>query len=272
MRPYRIISLFFLLIVFGYFGEHFYLSELEDRAVLSVTSQNQTRSEDDPEPFHLVVQFYDAVEKNNWGKVKDLVTPEWWVEMYRSGYMEKWQTQVRQDPSLDFVMFLATGQKMDERNGLAWAMGKVDWVSSKQKMHDENEILSFTKQKDGWRISSIQVNRPVELVDEFYQTITAGQFEKLPSFLSAPLGQLWKSGELTASLKSDWAKSKTDVYCVFYLEDFVVQENQAWVKGVVLWNPLTPQALETPVTLSLTQTNDLDWKINKISGHWEIEK
>lgn len=190
--------------------------------------------------------------------------------MHRSGFKQKWQSLVAEDPTVNFVMFLVSDQKVDLEDGQAWIRGKVDWVSTRQKMNDEHETIFFVREPDGWKINSIQVNWPVETVETFYEMINEGKFHRMAAFLVPKYRDLLERSEVISSLKSDWKKNRTGVYCVFYLRSFQVRIDSAWVSGEVLWNPLTGRERETPVTIFLKRNGD--WKIEKITGHWEISK
>lgn len=271
MKFYRIISFFLLVSFLGLFSWQFFQLELEKQELTPVSVDPNRINESYQAPFNLVYHFYEAIEKNNWDQVESLVTSVWWGEMHRSGYKQKWQKMIQDDSSIRFMMFLVAGQKIDIDNNFAWVMGKVDWVSSRQIMDDENETVFFIKENNEWKISSIRMNIPVETVDDFYQTINQGNFRQIPSFLTKGLWERIDRGEIIDSLKADWQNNKTGVYCVFYLHDFGISQNEAWVKGDVLWNPLISKVRETPVTIFLTNVNE-GWKIDKITGHWEGEK
>jgi len=272
MKYYRMITFSLLLSFLGLFSWQFFQQEQEERVLATVSVDQKKIDESYQAPFNLVYHFYESIEKNDWDKVKSFVTPVWWGEMHRLGYKQKWQKMVQDDPSIRFVMFLVAGQKIDIDNNFAWVMGKVDWVSSRQIMDDENETVFFIKDKNNeWKISSIRMNIPVETVEDFYQTINQGNFDQIPSFLTKGQWNKIDKGEVIDSLKSDWKNNQTGVYCVFYLHDFGINQNEAWVKGDVLWNPLSSKVRETQVTLFLTNVNK-GWKIDKITGHWEGEK
>lgn len=273
MKYYRIISLSLLLFCFSIFSWQFFQSEQEKEELSPVSARQEMNRLDETfhEPFNLVYHFYQAIEKNDWEKVEGIVTPAWWAEMHRAGYKQKWQKMIQDDPSINFVMFLVASQKIDTENDAAWVLGKVDWASSQKKMDDENETVFFIKQDQKWKISSIRLNMPVEIVEDFYQTIMEGDFRKIPVYLTKEYWDKLDAAEVFDSLQDDWQKNRTGVYCIFYLEDFGASGNRAWVKGDVLWNPLTPKVKETPVTIFLTNT-DKGWKMEKIVGHWEMEK
>ncbi|MDD4752192.1 MAG: hypothetical protein PHT78_02920 [Desulfitobacteriaceae bacterium] len=267
MKAYRLVSGTIVFISFVMFSwwfqkgtEHLYIP----------TASSQVIDEDYQAPFDLVYYFYHAIENNDWDKIKNMVTPEWWAEMHRSGYRQKWQNAVEKDPSLDFVMFLVANQKIDLEDGWAWVMGKVDWVSGKRRIDDENETIFFIRGKDKWMISSIRLNLPVEVVDRFYEAINDGKFQEMMSLVTPEYWELLTRGEIINSLKQDWEKNRTGVYCVFFLNDFGISPYRGWVKGDVLWNPLTDGEKETPVTLILVNENG--WKIEKINGHWNQTK
>ncbi|MGI6066139.1 MAG: hypothetical protein ACOYI2_06570 [Bacillota bacterium] len=266
MKVYRFFSgiiILFSLVMFAWGFQ-------KGMAHLSIPAAGQVIDGDYQAPFHLVYYFYHAIENNDWKKIKTLVTPEWWAEMHRSGYRQKWQNAVKADDSLDFVMFLVANQKVDLENGWAWVMGKVDWVSAKKRIDDENETVFFIRDKDGWKISSIRLNLPVEIVDKFYEAINDGKFRAMSSLVTPQYWELLTRGEVIKSLEKDWGANRTGVYCVFFLNDFGVSSNRGWVKGEVLWNPLTDREKETPVTLILVNENG--WRIDQINGHWQPVK
>jgi len=276
MKYYRLFSFYLLAICFTFFTWQFTQEHLSGHEHSVVTVEQETVEQElvrdnYQAPFNLVFHFYRAIENNDWEKIKDIVTPAWWAEMHRSGYKQKWQKMIEDDPSINFVMFLVAGQKVDLENNYAWIMGKVDWTSAKQKMDDENETVFFVKEGNEWKISSIRINIPVEVVEDFYQVVNEGRFREISSYLTKDLWNKLERGEVIDSLKADWKKNKTGVYCVFYLHDFGITRDQAWVKGDVLWNPLTDRVNETHVTIILENINN-GWKIGKIVGHWEGEK
>ncbi|MGI6684735.1 MAG: hypothetical protein ACOX47_04470 [Bacillota bacterium] len=271
MKYYRLFSFYLLVSLLALFSWQFAKWE-PGKSELSVSvSKQEMIVENYQAPINLVFHFYQAIENNDWEQVKTLVTPVWWGEMHRSGYRQKWQKMIEDDPSIDFVMFLVTSQNVDLENNFAWVMGKVDWASKKQEMDDENETVFFIKQDNEWKISSIRLNIPVEVVEDFYQSINAGKFRELPDYFTKEYGEMLNRGEVIKSLRADWQKNQSGVYCVFYLHDFGISRNKAWVKGDVLWNPLTSRVKETPTTVFLTNINN-GWKIEKITGHWEGEK
>lgn len=271
MKYYRRIT-FCLLVSFCVLFTWQFAREEVNKNELSVTVLEQEMIRADyREPFNLVFHFYQSIENNDWEKIRELVTPVWWGEMHRSGYKQKWQKMMEEDPSIDFVMFLVAGQNIDIEGNYAWVMGKVDWTSSKQIMDDENETVFFIKENGVWKISSIRINVPVEVVEDFYQRINEGRFRQLSEYLTREYYSILERGEVIDSLIADWKKDKTGVYCVFYLDDFGIKRDKAWVKGDVLWNPLTSRIKETPVTIFLTNINN-GWRIEKITGHWEGEK
>jgi len=264
MRLYRYICTFLIICSLGYFVF------VEQKNSATTTVNAGSIDEDYQAPFNLVYHFYQAIEKNDWKKVKTLVTPTWWAEMHRSGYRQEWESQLKSDPTINFVMFLVTDQRIDFDNNWAWVMGKVDWASARKKMDDNSETVFFIRDKNAWKISSIRINLPVEVVDHFYFSLSEGDFRKIPSFFIREYWKLLEQAGIIESLKKDWEKNDTGVYCVFTLDNFGIREENAWVKGDVIWNPLTKNQKETPVTIHLVDNNG--WKIKKIVGHWEIKK
>lgn len=272
MKIYRLFSFLFMVSFLGLFTWQFSQLDLKNSELSPVLAEQKKISGNYQKPFNLVYQFYEAIEKNEWEKVKEIVTPIWWGEMHRSGYKQKWQEVIKNDASINFVMFLVSSQKVDTENNYAWVIGKADWVSSNQVMDDENVTVFLIKEKNEWKINSILINMPVETVEDFYETINEGKFHQISSYLSKELWKKLDRSEIIDVLKSDWKKNKSGVYCVFYLQDFGINGNQSWVKGDVTWNPLTAEVNETPVTIYLTNHNEKGWTIDKIVGHWEGEK
>ncbi|HHT63771.1 MAG: hypothetical protein ACOX4H_00490 [Bacillota bacterium] len=271
MKYYRLISFYLLISILGLFTWWFSTEDFSKNVPSLTVAEQDIMKENYQAPFNMVFHFYQAVENNDWEKIRTLVTPVWWGEMHRSGYKQKWEIMIEDDPSINFVMFLVAGQNIDMEKGYAWIMGKADWTSAQRKMDDENVTIFLVKQDQEWKISSIRINIPVEVVEDFYQTINEGRFRQLPAYCTEKYWRKLKAGEVIDSLRADWEKNRTGVYCVFYLKDFGISRNKAWVKGDVLWNPLTSRANETQTTVFLTNINN-GWKIEKITGHWEGEK
>lgn len=269
MRIYRFISLaalcscFLIFISFSFYKNLVDLPAGTDNSIINPEQDYQA-------PFNLVYHFYRALGEGDWEQIRKLSTPVWWAEMHRSGFYQKWDILVKNDSSINFVMFLVAEQKIDLKNNLAWVKGKVDWSSSQQKIADENVTVFFVKEANIWRINSIRNNLPVDLVDDFYQSINEGKFRKISVYTTKNYWNTLTQSGIIDSLKTDWRINKTGVYCVFHLDDFRIQGNEAWVKGDVNWNPLTKKEKETPVTIFLINSNG--WRIRKIVGHWEINK
>ncbi len=166
MKYYRIMISIFLLISLGYFSFLFFDYDQQKENLSSFSVQDPINGNFEA-LFTLIYQYYQAIEVNDWTKIKTLVTPGWWAEINRSGYKEKWQNLIKNDPTIDFVMFMVIDQKNDQIDDFSWVIGKANWASSKQKMEDENQTIFFSKENDKWKISQIRLNLPVETVDNF---------------------------------------------------------------------------------------------------------
>ncbi|HBT19986.1 MAG TPA: hypothetical protein DEA47_01240 [Peptococcaceae bacterium] len=222
-------------------------------------------------PFDTVFHFYKAVEGNNWELARVLVTPSLWEYLQGTGFDKKWENIKRKDPSLRFMLFIVRNHFFDEEKGEGWMMGRADWSSDMGKDYDFNSTVFLKKIGETWKITKIMSVSSIETVDNFYKAINEGNFLRMQELLTRRYWIKLKSSGVIDALQREQFAFRKGVYVVFYADDFVEKKNEAWVKGDVIWKPLTKQEKEIHVNIHLIKENNV-WKIDKIVGHWNEEK
>lgn len=224
-------------------------------------------------PFDTIYYYYEAVEQGDWDRVRELSTPTFFNFLQRSGFMKRWEMKIRSDPTIRFVMFLVTFSKNDAPNGRAWATGKVDWASSRQRIPNFMQTVHLEQDPASgrWLVAKIDTQQAAETVDNFYETIDAADWVSMRRLTTYRYWrQLEAAGVLPALLK-ERGGNQEPVYVVFFLEDFAESRDQAWVEGTASWRPLSPEARETPVKVKLLKIKN-QWQIDQIIGHWKLAK
>ena len=220
-------------------------------------------------PFDAIFHFYKGVEANNWELVRSLTTPALWAYLESSGFVERWERIKREDPTLKFVLFIVRKQSLDAQ-GTGWVLGKADWISSIRVVHDFNRVIYVQRDGRSWKLTRIIELAAVETVDDFYEAVNDGDFARAEQLTgSSYWNKLLASGVL-AALKKEQKQFSGGVYVVFNVSNFTERKDEAWVKGDVLWKPLSNKEQETEVNVHLIK--DGDWKIDNIVGHWEMAK
>lgn len=222
-------------------------------------------------PFDVIYFFYKAIEEGNSQKVSELVTPELWTRLKQEGFWEEWQARKNLEPNLRFVLFLVSEQNVDEAAGRAWARGKAEWESPRRGLISAEETIHLVKSGQTWKITAIESNSPLQTANEFYNAIQQANWSRLPSLVDPDYWKRLTAAGIITALKKDRRSTTSGVYVVFYVNDFATSGDKAWVKGDVIWHPLSPNTFETPVTLSLKKVGSR-WLITNIAGHWEIKK
>ncbi|MGI9952528.1 hypothetical protein V3F56_09225 [Moorellaceae bacterium AZ2] len=224
-----------------------------------------------PSPFDVIYLFYKAVEEGNEQKVRELVTPEFWTKLQQEGFLEEWRARKNLEPELRFVLFLVSDQSVDESAGRAWAQGRAEWDSPRRGLISSEETVRLVRSGETWKIESIERDSPLQAANEFYHAIEQADWGRLRALLEPGYWRKLNAAGIIAALKEDRRSSTSGVYVVFYINDFAVAGDKAWVKGDAIWHPLSPDTYETPVTLSLQKVGR-QWLITAIQGHWEIKK
>lgn len=222
-------------------------------------------------PYDAIYQYYKALEANNWDLIQSLTTRSLWEYIQTSGFRESWEKRLENDPTLKFELFIVKKQSIDLDEGEGWVMGKADWTSQRTNVPDDNRTIFFEKQGGSWVISKVISLPAVEVVDDFYEAVNAGNLIKAEQLTTR---QYW--GKLVAAgvidgIERDRRRIFKGVYVVFLVNDFTQKKDEAWVKGDVSFNPLTPRGREVSVNVHVVKV-DGEWKINKIVGHWDLEK
>jgi len=222
-------------------------------------------------PFDTVFHFFKAVENNNWELARVLVTPSLWEYLQKTGFDKKWERIKREDPSLRFMLFVVGNHFFDEEKGEGWLMGKADWSSELGKDYDFNSTIFLKRIGGTWKITKMLSISSVKTVDDFYKAINNGDFLRVQQLLTRRYWMNLKAKGVIDALQKEQFSFRKGVYVVFYADDFVEKKNEAWVKGDVIWKPLTRQEKEIHVNVHLLKENNA-WKIDKIIGHWDEEK
>ncbi|GFN23639.1 MAG: hypothetical protein IMW96_11230 [Thermoanaerobacteraceae bacterium] len=236
-----------------------------DRPVMSSITASS------PSPFDVIYLFYKAVEEGNGEKVRELVTPELWTKLQQEGFLEEWRARKNLEPELRFVLFLVSDQSVDEDSGRAWARGRAEWESPRRGLISTEETVHLVRRGETWLIESIERNSPLQAANEMYHAIEQADWSRLRAVLEPSYWRKLNAAGIISALKKDRRSSTSGVYVIFYINDYAVSGNKAWVKGDAIWHPLSPGTYETPVTLSLQKVGRR-WLITSIQGHWEITK
>ena len=222
-------------------------------------------------PYDAIYQYYKALEAKNWDLIQSLTTPSLWEYIQTSGFRESWERKLAKDPTLRFELFIVKKQSIDEDKGEGWVMGKADWTSQRTNVPDDNRTVFFEKQGDSWVIAKVVSLPAVEVVDDFYEAINSGDLVKAQQLTTRDYwGKLVAAG-IIEGIKQDRQKVFKGVYVVFLVSDFTQKKNEAWVQGDVSFNPLTPRGREVSVNVHVVRSEG-EWKIDKIVGHWDLEK
>jgi len=224
-----------------------------------------------PSPFDVIYLFYKAVEEGNEERVRELVTPGFFEELQKERFLEEWRARKNLEPELRFVLFLVSDQGVDEEAGRAWARGRAEWESPRRGLLSTEETVHLVRSYETWRIEAIDRDSPLHAANEMYQAIEQADWSRLRAVLEPDYWRKLNAAGVISALKKDRRSSTSGVYVIFYITDFAVSDNKAWVKGDVIWRPLSPATYETPVTLSLRKVGSR-WLITGIQGHWEIKK
>lgn len=268
LKPVKLFVLVLGLIGLGIFW--FFLNNTSDKYDAVKVQEEFIRIQTET-PYDAIYQYYKALEGNNWDLVKSLTTPDLWRYIETSGFRKNWEKKISEDPTLKFVLFIVQKQAVDEQAGEGWIMGKVDWTSSRQNVHDDNRTV-FVKQKgDSWIISKV-VNLPaVEVVDDFYEAVNDGDFVKAQQLTTKSYWDKLVMAGIIENIMEERPRVYGGVYVVFLVDDFSEKKNEAWVSGDVSFKPLTRQQKEVSVNVHVIRQEET-WKIDKIIGHWDLEK
>ena len=220
-------------------------------------------------PYDAIYQYYKALEADNWDLVKSLTTPDLWKYIETSGFKQNWEKKTSQDPTLKFVLFTVSKQAIDENKG--WIMGKVDWSSEVRNVPDDNRTVFIEKQGDAWIIAKIISLPAVEVVDDFYEAINAGDLRKARQLATRDYWNKLIDAGVIHGIRKERSRVFGGVYVIFLVEDFSEKKNEAWVSGDVSFRPLTLQQKENSVNVHVVR-QDGEWKIDKIVGHWDLAK
>lgn len=222
-------------------------------------------------PYDAIYQYYKALEANNWDLIQSLTTRSLWQYIQTSGFRESWEKRLEEDPSLRFELFIVKKQSIDEEKGEGWVMGKADWTSQRTNIPDDNRTIFFEKQGESWVIAKVVSLPAVEAVDDFYEAINSGDFVRAQQLTTRGYWEKLVAAGIIDAIKEDRQKAFKGVYLVFLVSDFTQKTDEAWVQGDVSFNPLTPRGKEVSVNVHVLQTEG-EWKIDKIVGHWDLEK
>lgn len=222
-------------------------------------------------PFNTIYLFYSAVAVNDWKTVQKITTEAMWSYLVTSGFVRQWEERRRADPTVAFSLFLVKAFTVDNERGTAWALGETQWAGGAGRPVNSLQTVFLERLAGRWLITRIDSRSAVEVTAEFYEAIQNGDWFAMRR-LAEPgyWGRLVAKGIIVA-LQQEWAESKTGVYLVLHIRDFVQGEKKAWVSADVLWRPLTLYERETPVLVELTKT-PAGWQITRIHGHWEEAK
>jgi hypothetical protein len=222
-------------------------------------------------PYDAIYQYYKALEGGNWDLVQSLTTSELWNYINTSDFRSNWEKRIERDPTLRFVLFIVKKQSIDLDEGEGWVMGKVDWTSSQGNVPDDNRTVFLEKQGQSWVISKVISLPAVEVVDDFYEAINAGNLAKARELTTEAYWKKLVAAGVIQGIRKDRARVFGGVYVVFSVDDFTEKEKEAWVTGDVSFNPLTQRGKEVTVNVHVVRLRD-QWKIDKIVGHWEMAK
>jgi hypothetical protein len=220
-------------------------------------------------PYDAIYQYYKALEGDNWDLVKSLTTPDLWKYIETSGFKKNWEKRTSRDPTLKFVLFTVSKQEIDEDKG--WIMGKVDWSSKVRNVPDDNRTVFVEKQGDSWIIAKIISLPAVEVVDDFYEAINAGDLRKAQELTTQDYWNKLVDAGVIHGIRKERSRVFGEIYVIFFVEDFSEKKNEAWVSGDVSFKPLTQQQKEVTVNVHVVSQAG-EWKIDKIVGHWDMAK
>lgn len=226
---------------------------------------------DPGDPFEVIDSFYRAFSDNNWDVVQALTTPALYLYLEESGLISRWKLIKRQDPSIQYVMFLVLDSSVDPQRGEAWALGRVSWKSARRRLSDYNETV-FLRLVDGhWKIAQIRVHSSVEVASDFYQAIQNADWQRFYGLLTERYRRRLEAAGVTSALVKERGQMTTGVYVVFLVTNFAELDSHAWVEGDVIWRPLSKWQKEVKVRVFLIR-EPTGWKIDGIRGHWEQAK
>lgn len=249
----------------------FLLNTYQNTGSPVIPVQNQFLRIETETPYDAIYQYYKALEGKNWDLVQALTTPGLWRYIQTSGFRQNWEKRFAADPTLKFVLFIVKKQSIDADAGEGWVMGKVDWSSERGNVPDDNRTVFVVKEKGSWIISKVISLPAVEVVDDFYEAINAGDLSKAQQLTTREYWEKLAAAGIVDNLKKDKRRFFGGVYVVFSVDDFSEKKKEAWVKGDVSFKPLTRQSKEYSVNVHVVR-RDNQWKIDKIVGHWNLEK
>lgn len=222
-------------------------------------------------PFEVIDSFYWAFSNTDWNYVQAVTTPALFNYLRESGLIARWELIKKQDPSIQYVMFLVLDSHVDPIKGKAWALGRVSWKSSRRRISDYNETIFLRLINDQWKIIRIRVHPSVEVVSEFYRAIQDADWRHFHELLTERYWRCLKTTGVVRALINDRSQITSGVYVIFIATNFAESDSHAWVKGDVIWQPLSRWQKEVTVTLFLVR-EPTGWKIDGIQGHWEQVK
>lgn len=222
-------------------------------------------------PFNTIYVFYTAVAANDWKTVQRTTTAAMWSYLATSGFVRQWEERRRLDPTVTFSLFLVKAFTVDNEKGTAWALGEAQWAGGAGRPANSLQTVFLERLAGRWLIARIDSRSAVEVTAEFYEAIQNGDWFTMRRLTDPEYwGRLVAKGIIVA-LQQEWAESRTGVYLVLHIRDFVQGQTKAWVSADVLWRPLTLYERETPVLVELSKTPN-GWLIASIRGHWEEAK
>lgn len=222
-------------------------------------------------PYDAIYQYYKALEGNNWDLIKSLTTPELWNYIQTSDFRTNWEKKTSEDPTLKFVLFIVKKQSIDQDEGKGWILGKVDWTSERRHVPDDNRTVFVEKRGESWVIDRVVTLPSVEVVDDFYEAINVGDLIAARRLTTEKYWKQLVSAGIIHGIRRERSTSFGGVYVVFLVTDFSEKADESWVQGDVTFQPLTRKQKEIAVNVHVVK-QDGDWKIDKIVGHWDIEK
>ncbi|MDH7576368.1 MAG: hypothetical protein QHH75_00835 [Bacillota bacterium] len=222
-------------------------------------------------PFEVIDSFYRAFSENDWDYVQALTTPAFFRYLNESGLVSRWQIIKKQDPSIQYVMFLVLDSRIDPLKGEAWALGRVSWKSARRPLPDYTETVFLRLINGSWKIVQIRVHSSAEIVGNFYQAIQNADWQLFRALLTDRYWNRLEATGVISALIKERGQINNEVYVVFLVTNFAESDSRAWVEGDVIWRPLSKWQKEVNVKIFLVREPS-GWKIDDIRGHWEQAK
>lgn len=211
-------------------------------------------------PVSTVQEFYKAVERGDWLKVRSLTTDNCWTQLEHDGQITVWVQSSRQDKSLEFVGFSIQGSRLESKKAVI--DGRPVWVSVQGMVPRITQTITLFEASGGWRIDNIQNSESSPVVEEFYAYLSQGRWNSAKSLVLPETWNALQQEGILGKVKRGFVKIP---YVTIQIMKISEKTDVSEVQAELIW--YTSRELKLPVTVKLVKMNN-QWIIQDFSGGW----